>query len=83
MTTKAGSEVFQNEKLKIIKWVTGLKDETALAKLKLLREEPKKVDWWNEVTKEEELAIERGLNDMKAGKVKSHKEVRGTYAKWL
>lgn len=46
-------------------------------------EKTKKIDWWKEVTKEEELAIEMGLKDMKAGKLKSHKEVRETYEKWL
>ena len=34
----------EKEKLEIIKWVTGLKDNTAIERLKMLRESPKKTD---------------------------------------
>ena len=73
----------EKEKLEIIKWVTGLKDNTAMEKLRMLRENPKKLDWWNEITDEEKTAIDKGLADIKAGRVKPHKEVKKLYEKWL
>lgn len=73
----------EKEKLEIIKWVTGLKDNTAIERLKMLREKSKKADWWNEITDEEKAAIDKGLEDIKAGRVKPHKEARKLYEKWL
>ncbi|HEU5290529.1 MAG TPA: hypothetical protein VFU05_07815 [Cyclobacteriaceae bacterium] len=73
----------EKEKLKIIKWVTGLKDNTAIERLKMLRERPKKADWWDEITDEERAAIDKGLEDIKAGRVKPHREAKKLYEKWL
>ena len=73
----------EKEKLKIIKWVTNLKDEVAIERLKKLRENPKDKDWWNEITEEEKAAIDKGIEDIKTGRVKPHKEARKLYAKWL
>jgi hypothetical protein len=73
----------EKEKLEIIKWVTGLKDSDSIEKLKMLRANPKKSDWWNEITEEEKIAIDKGLADIKAGRVKPHKEARKLYEKWL
>ena len=63
--------------------MTGLKDNTALEKLRMLRENSKKLDWWNEITDEEKTAIDKGLADIKAGRVKPHKEAKKLYEKWL
>jgi hypothetical protein len=73
----------EKEKLEIIKWVTGLKDNTAIERLRMLRENPRKLDWWNEITDEEKTAIDKGLADIKAGRVKPHKEAKKLYEKWL
>jgi predicted transcriptional regulator len=73
----------EKEKLKIIKWVTNLKDEVAIERLKKLRESPKDKDWWNEITEEEKAAIDKGIEDIRAGRIKPHKEARKLYAKWL
>lgn len=73
----------EKEKLEIIKWVTGLKDNTAIERLKMLREKPKNTDWWDEITDEERAAIDKGLEDIKAGRVKPHKEAKKLYEKWL
>jgi hypothetical protein len=73
----------EKEKLEIIKWVTNLKDESSIEKLRMLRDSPKKTDWWNEITAEERAAIDRGLGDIKSGKVKPHKEAKKLYEKWL
>ena len=73
----------EKEKLQIIKWVTSLKDNTAIERLRMLRTSSKKSDWWNEITEEEKAAIDKGLSDIKAGRVISHKEAKKLYEKWL
>ncbi|MBP9924498.1 MAG: hypothetical protein KBF45_00795 [Cyclobacteriaceae bacterium] len=73
----------EKEKLEIIKWVTGLKDTTAIERLRMLRESPRKLDWWREITNEERTSIDKGLADIKAGRVKPHKEAKKLYEKWL
>ena len=73
----------EKEKLKSLKWVTGLKDNTAIERLKILREKPKKTDWWDEITDEERAAIDKGLEDIKAGRIKPHREAKKLYEKWL
>ncbi len=73
----------EKEKLEIIKWVTSLKDDSAIERLRLLKENSNKRDWWNEITDEEKSAIDKGLADIKAGRIKPHKEAKKLYAKWL
>jgi len=73
----------EKDKLEIIKWATGLKYAESIEKMRMLRESPKKLDWWNEITDEEKAAIERGLEDIKAGRVKLHREAKKLYVKWL
>ncbi len=73
----------EKEKLEIIKWVTNLKNNTAIERLRMLRANPRKLDWWNEITDEEKTAIDKGLADIKAGRVKPHKEAKKLYEKWL
>lgn len=80
---KSNETSLEKEKLEIIKWVTSLKDDTAIERLRMLRENPKKLDWWNEITAEEKSAIDKGLADIKAGRVKPHKEAKKLYEKWL
>lgn len=83
MRTKLNDLNVEKEKLAIIKWVTSLKDDSAIEKLRMLRSNPKKNDWWNEISEEEKTAIDKGLDDIKAGRVKPHKEARKLYEKWL
>ena len=73
----------EKEKLAIIKWVTGLKDDSAIERLRMLREHPRKLDWWDEISLEEKTAIDKGLADIKAGRVRPHKDAKKLYAKWL
>jgi hypothetical protein len=74
----------EKEKLEIIKWVTNLKkDDVAIERLKVMRERPKKKDWWNEISEDEKASIDKGIEDIKAGRVTPHKEARKLYAKWL
>lgn len=83
MRTKATEMNLEKDKLEIIKWVTTIKDDTSIERLKMLRDNPKDLDWWDEITNEMRDAIDKGLADIKAGRVKPHKEVRKMYEKWL
>lgn len=83
MKTREKGVNVEKEKLEIIKWVTTIKDESSIAKLKMLKDKVKSYDWWNEITREEKAAIEKGIEDSKAGRVKPHKEARKLYEKWL
>lgn len=73
----------EKEKLNIIKWITSLEDDSAIARIKLLKDHPQKTDWWNEISEAEKKSIDKGLKNIKERKIKSHKEVKRLYAKWL
>jgi predicted transcriptional regulator len=72
-----------SEKLKIIDWIANLKDETVIAKIKILKDHSIDADWWDEISEAEKVSIERGLEDVKAGRVIDHSEVKKLYEKWL
>jgi len=55
----------EREKLEIIKWVTSLKDDTAIERLRMLRAKPRKLDWWNEITDEENRQLTKGWQTSK------------------
>ena len=40
-------------------------------------------DWWDEISQEQQRAIDDSLAEMKAGKLTSHEEVMRKYKKWL
>lgn len=82
MKAKVSDINIEKDKLEIIKWVTTLKDETSIERLKMLKNSSK-TDWWDQISDEEKNAIDKGLADVKANRVKSHKEVKKLYAKWL
>jgi hypothetical protein len=73
----------ETEKLDLIGWITGLQDETAIEKIKMIKEFPNQNDWWDEISEEEKLAIEKGLDDIKNQRIIPHEQVREDYAKWL
>ena len=73
----------EKEKLEIIKWVTTLKDETSIERLKMLRNSKTKTDWWDEISEAERNSINKGLEDIEAGRVKPHKQVKKLYERWL
>ncbi|NBP70616.1 MAG: hypothetical protein EBR30_11485 [Cytophagia bacterium] len=83
MKAKIGDINIEKDKLEIIKWVTTLKDEASIERLKMLKDSRLKTDWWDQVSDEEISAIDKGLADIKAGRIKPHKEVKKLYEKWL
>lgn len=83
MKSKTQDSSIEKEKLEIIKWITTLKDETSIERLKMLKDSKSKLDWWDQISDDEKNAIEKGLDDIKAGRVKPHGEVKKIYEKWL
>jgi predicted transcriptional regulator len=54
---------------------------TVLTVVKTFMEEQK--DWWDEISEEQQKAIDKALAEMKAGKLTPHEEVIKKYKKWL
>jgi hypothetical protein len=74
----------QTEKLGLIEWISRLNDVSIIEKIKSIREDySKSKDWWETLNKEEVESIERGLKDLKEGKVHSHAASRKIYEKYL
>ena len=73
----------QAEKLKLIEWLAGLTDATLIERIKFLKENSAKTDWWEEISEAEIQAIEAGLADAEKGNLTSHEEARKRYEKWL
>lgn len=40
-------------------------------------------DWWDEISEEQQSAIDLSLSQMKQGKLVSHSEVMKKYKKWI
>jgi len=70
----------QSEKLKLIEWITRIQDNSIIEKLLKVKEES---DWWDEISQEEKESIEKGLQDVKDGKIHQHATVKKLYEKYL
>ncbi len=55
--------------------------QTVLTVVKTFMEEQK--DWWDEISEEQQKAIDKSLTEMKAGKLTPHDEVMKKYKKWM
>jgi predicted transcriptional regulator len=40
-------------------------------------------DWWDDLSEEARKSIQRGLDDIKKGKVTPHNDLMKKYKKWL
>jgi hypothetical protein len=58
MSKRPNDVHLDKDRLEIIKWVTSLKDRVVLDMLKRLKENPKKIDWWNGISDEEKKVVE-------------------------
>lgn len=73
----------QVEKLSLIEWIIRLNDQSILERILRIKEQSGQEDWYNTLSKSEMESIDRGINDLKAGKVRPHSQVRKKYEKWL
>jgi hypothetical protein len=72
----------QSKKLDLIEWIAKLNDVSILEKLHEFKYSKSK-DWWDTLKKEKMESIERGLQDIKEGRVHSHETARKIYEKYL
>ena len=72
----------QNKKIELIQWLSTLTDESVIEKLVSIRQNHKDTSW-EALSDEERVSIEKGLEDMKNGKVIPHSKARELYEKWL
>ena len=73
---------FQNKKIELIQWLSTLNDESIIEKIIKLRDS-EKVDWWEELSKEEKDSISKGIKDADSGNTQPQSNVKKLYGKWL
>ncbi len=76
------SPEIQTKKLDLIQWVAGIQDESLIDELqKLMLAENR--EWWDDLSDAQKASIEAGQEDIEAGRVLPHEEVKKVYEKWL
>lgn len=74
----------QNEKLKLIHWISDLNDNSIIDKLRAIKDEySTSEDWWDHLDKEELESINQGLKDFEEGRTHSHETARKIYERYL
>ncbi|MEO8211307.1 MAG: hypothetical protein ABI840_12175 [bacterium] len=74
----------QSEKQSLIEWISQLEDESIIEDIKMFRENSTNgKDWWDELTDEQKISIERGLKDVEEGNVVPYSQVKEKVKKWL
>ncbi|MCM4161909.1 hypothetical protein FHG64_14710 [Antarcticibacterium flavum] len=64
-------------KLDLIAWLSKLEDQDTIEFLQVVKEsQGAGADWWDELSDVQKDGIEKGLNDIKEGRVISQEEVR-------
>lgn len=63
-------------KLELIEWLTKLEDEDTIEYLKIVKDSKTENDWYEDLTPDQKLGIERGLKDVYEGRVTVHEEVK-------
>jgi hypothetical protein len=67
-------------KLELIEWLAHLDDDATIKYLKVVKDSRiKKSDWWDDLTEEQILGIQRGLRDIDEGRVTPHDQVKKKY----
>ena len=67
-------------KLELIEWLTKLNDIDTLNYLIVVKDSRTgNRDWWNDLTEQQKLGIQRGLKDIDEGRIVSHNEVIKKY----
>ena len=67
-------------KLELIEWLTKLNDLETLNYLKIVKDSSTgNQEWWNDLSEQQRLGIQRGLKDIDEGRVVAHEEVKKKY----
>ncbi|ALO17204.1 hypothetical protein L21SP5_03598 [Salinivirga cyanobacteriivorans] len=74
----------QSQKLDLIEWISKLNDSSVIEKLRSIKENyAKSKDWYADLNDEELASINRGLQDIKEGRLNSHDSAKQIYGKYL
>jgi len=71
----------ETTKLELMHLLLQTQKESLLAKLKKVFDE-EQVDWWDEMSNEEQEEVEEGLKQSEKGEVISNNEVKKMFNKW-
>lgn len=71
-----------DKKIELIQWLSSLEDEITIEKLVQFRKS-ETPDWWDKITKEEEMSIKKGIDEANNKKLNPHKSAKTLYEKWL
>ena len=67
-------------KLELIEWLTHLDDDDTISYLKIVKDSSETgSDWWQDLSDEQKLGIEKGLRDIDAERVTPHDQVKKKY----
>ena len=67
-------------KLELIEWLAHLDDDDTITYLKIVKDSSETgSDWWQDLTDEQKAGIERGLQDIDAGRETPHDQVKDKY----
>lgn len=67
-------------KLELIEWLSKLNDVEMIKYLKIVKDSKSSDrDWWNDLTKDQMVGIQRGLEDIDEGRVVLHYDVKKKY----
>ncbi len=70
------------KKVELIQWLSLLEDGDVIEKLVKFKEDSTK-DWWDSISTEEKLSIEKGLKEADNNDLIPHSTVKKLYEKWL
>lgn len=79
-TMSTAAKKLDQEITHYLPWLNVKQKKTVLTVVKTFMEEQK--DWWDEISEEQQKAIDKSLAEMKAGKLTPHDEVMKKYKKW-
>jgi predicted transcriptional regulator len=71
----------QVEKLNLIRWLTEVQEPAVIEQFIALKNEQQK-DWWDQISDDERIEIDKGLAEADNGDILSHEEVMAKYQKW-
>lgn len=71
-----------DKKIDLIQWLSSIEDVQLLDKLIQFRKE-QNLDWWNSISDEEKMSIQKGMVDAEKGNLIDHSQAKTIYEKWL
>lgn len=68
------------DKLELIEWLKNLDDDEIISYLKIVKNSKESnSDWWDDLTDDQKLAVQRGLDDIDNGRITPHNEIKQKY----